>query len=253
MNLFSLNGKVALVTGARRGIGRAIALAMSEAGADLAICDKIVEDGELYSLADELTQNGKQCIATKADVTIKSEVNDLVKITVERYGNIDILVNNVGGGISTSLLDTSEAEWQSQIDLNLKSAFLCSQSVARVMIKSKSGQIINLASCVGIRGFGDQNTYNIAKAGVIMLTKVLARSLGKYNIRVNAIAPSTTDTPATKTFFDNLDLRLKEAGRIPLGRLGETKDIIGPAIFLASDASKYITGHTLVIDGGQLA
>ncbi len=250
---FSLEGQAALVTGARRGIGRAIAIGIAEAGADIAICDKIVEDGELQSVTEEIQKIGRRCIAVQADAAKKSDVDNLVKRTIGEFGTIDILVNNAGVSSQPTMLETSEEEWQNQIDVTLKSAYLCSQAVGRGMVERKSGKIINIASCAGIRGFAEQNTYNVAKAGVIMLTKVLARSLGKYNIRVNAIAPSMIDTPMTRSLFDDPEWSAKEARRIPLGRLGKVDDIVGSVIFLASDAASYITAHTLVIDGGQLA
>lgn len=249
---FSLNNKVALITGARRGLGKAFALGMAEAGADVAICD-MVAGGELESVAKEIKKMGRDSLAVQADVTQKADVDNLVKRTIEKFGTIDILVNNAGVDSKPRILETSEEEWDRIMDINLKSTLLCSQAVSRGMIEHKKGSIINISSCTGIRGFGGRNTYNISKAGVIMLTKVMARDLGKYNVRVNAIAPSMVRTPLTEEILSDPEKYAAEAHRIPLGRLGDVSDLVGPAIFLASDAAGYVTAHTLVVDGGQLA
>ena len=250
---FLLADKVAIVTGGRRGIGRAIALAFAEAGADVAVCDCVVEDGELGAVADEIQRLGRRSLAIKADVSQKSEVDNLVKRVEEELGFIDILVNNAGVGGGPLMLETPEDEWQRVIDTNLKGCYLCSQAVGKGMVERGRGNIISMASAAGIRGFAERNTYNVSKAGIIMLTKVLARSLGEYNVRVNAIAPTMVKTEMIRRLAEDPRALAAEAARIPLGRLAEVGDLVGPALFLASDASAYITGHTLVVDGGQLA
>ncbi len=250
---FSLEGRVALITGSRRGLGRTIALAFAGAGADVAVCDSMVESGDLPAVAEEIRQLGRRSLAVQLDLTRKPEVEKLVKKIEAELGPIDILVNNAGGRSSAPLLhETSEEEWQTVLDNNLKTAFICSQVVIKGMIKRKRGNIINLASAAGLKAFTRRGSYNIAKAGVIMLTRNLAWDLGKYNIRVNALAPSQAITERTLEQMSPED-RVKAETAYPLRRLATVDDIIGPALFLASDASSYVTGHTLVIDGGLLA
>ena len=253
LETFSLEGRVALITGGRRGIGQAIALAMAEAGANVAVSDVVYDTGELEAVAEEIKKMGRDSLAVQADVTKKADVDNLVKKTIDKFGFVDILLNNAGIGSDPPMLETSEDEWYRVMDINLKSAFLCSQAVSKSMIERKKGSIISIASGAGIRGFSSRNTYNISKAGIIMLTKVLARDLGKYNVRANAIAPTMIVTPMTKDFFDDPEKANAEARRIPLGRPGHVSDLVGPAVFLASDAASYITAHTLLVDGGQLA
>ncbi len=250
---FSLAGKVALVTGARRGIGKAVALAFAEAGADVAICDLVVEDGQLEAAAKEIQQRGRRSVAVQADVTRQADVVNLVKKVEDEIGVIDILFNNVGISGGPPLIEQSEEQWDRVIDTDLKSCYLCCKAVLKGMVERRKGNIISVASAAGIRGFSERNAYNIAKAGVIMLTKVLARDLGKYNIRVNAIAPTMVKTEMIRELLEDPQASAAEARRTPLGRLAEVSDMVGPAIFLASDAAGYITGHTLVVDGGQLA
>jgi NAD(P)-dependent dehydrogenase (short-subunit alcohol dehydrogenase family) len=252
---FSLEGRVAIVTGAKRGIGKAIAVAFAEAGANVVVATRVVRDatGDLEAVADEIRQLGRRSLAIQADVSQKADVDNMVRRTMEEFGFIDILVNNAGIGSGPPLIDTPEDTWDRVIDVDLKSCYLCSQAAGRTMIERRRGSIINISSAGGIRGFSGRNTYNIAKAGVIMLTKVLARDLGKHNIRANAIAPTIIKTPMTQGMTDNPQAAAAEAARIPLGRLGEVEDIVGPAIFLASDASSYISGDTIVVDGGQLS
>lgn len=251
MSIFSLAGKIALVTGGRRGIGKAIALGFAEAGADVAVCDMVIEDGELETVAKEIRKLGRRSLAIKADVTKKGEVDNMVKRVEEELGAIDILVNSAGIHSEPTLIETSEDEWHKVIDTDLTSGYLCSQAVGKRMVERRRGSIIFLASGAGMRGFDRRNTYNVAKAGVIMLAKVLARDLGKYNIRANAIAPTVVKTDMIRSFPQEV-LKV-EAARTPLGRLAEASDLVGPAIFLASEASSYVSGHTIVVDGGQLA
>ena len=250
---FSLAGKVAIITGGRRGIGKAIALTFAEAGADVAVGDSVVEDGALAAVAEEIKQLGRRALAIPADVTQKSQVDNMVKRVVDELGTVDILVNNAGIGGGPTLMETSEEQWQKVIDVNLKGCYLCAQAVARVMMERGGGNIISIASGSGLRGFDRRNSYNISKAGVIMMTKVLARDLGRYNIRANAIAPTRVLSEMVQDLVDDPKAAAAEAARIPLGRLAELSDIVGPALFLASDASNYISGDTLVVDGASLA
>ncbi len=251
---FSLANKVALVTGSRRGLGRAIAVAFAEAEADVAVCDRVVEDGDLQAVAEEIQKLGRRSLAVQVDLTQKNEVENLVRTVEKELGPIDILVNNAGSRPSPSPLlhETPEDEWQMVIDNNLKTSFICSQIVVKGMIERQKGNIINMASAAGLKAFTKRGSYNIAKAGVIMLTRNLAWDLGKYNIRVNAIAPSQA---MTEHAIERMtpEIRARAEASYPLRRLANVDEILGPALFLASDASSYITGQTIVMDGGLLA
>ena len=250
---FSLEGKVAVVTGARRGIGKAIALTFAEAGADVAVCDVVIDDGQLESVADDIHKFGRRSMAVQVDVSKKADVDSFISRVEDELGPVDILVNNAGVSRGSVLIEQTEEQYQEVMDINLKGSYLCAQAVGKGMIERKSGNIINIASGAGIRGFAGRNAYNISKAGLIMLTKVLARDLAKHGIRVNALAPTNLKTEFTRRLWENPQALAAEEARIPLGRLGEVSDMAGPALFLASNASGYITGHTLVLDGGQLA
>lgn len=252
---FSLEGKVALVTGGKRGIGKAIALTFAEAGADVVVSTRVFKDAvdDLGAVAEEIKRLGRRSLAIQADVTRKADVDNMVQKVIDEFGVIDILVNSAGISGGPPLIEEPEDAWQKMMDIDLKSCYLCSQAVGKGMVERRSGNIINIASAAGIRGFSSRNSYNISKAGVIMLTKVLARDLGKYNVRVNAIAPTMVKTEMIRDLMNDPKAAEAEARRIPIGRLAETSDIVGPALFLASDASSYITGHTIVVDGGQLA
>jgi len=264
----SLENRVALVTGSKRGIGKAIALVLAEAGADVAIADYVIDDGELEVVADEIRGLGRRCLAVRADVSQKSEVEELIKRVTIEFGAIDILVNNAG--IQSEL---TEEHWQKVIDVNLNGCYLCSQAVSEGMVERKKGNIINIASVEGLRGGAVARAlaplipvptvptgltlagrpYNVSKAGIIMLTRVMARQLGSYGIRVNAIAPGGIRTEMLRFIWDNVDFMKQFESQVPLGRIGEPGEIASVALFLASDASSYVTGHTLVADGGLLA
>jgi NAD(P)-dependent dehydrogenase (short-subunit alcohol dehydrogenase family) len=251
---YSLKGKVAVITGGRRGMGKAIALNFAKAGADIAVCDAVVEDGELGAVADEIQKLGRLSLAIRVDITRKDEVDDCVKKVIDKFGAIDIMMNVAGVSSGKPLLETSEEEWDRLFDINLKGTFLCSQAVSKFMIERRKGNIINISSTAGISSaMGPYNGYNIAKTGIIMLTKLLARELGKYNIRVNAIAPALTRTELSRFVWSNTEMLKKEIEGYPLGRIGEPSDIADAALFLASDASRFITGHNLAVDGGATA
>jgi len=250
---FTLSGKVAIVTGARQGIGKAIALALAEAGADIAICDRVIEDGELNAVAEEVKRLGRRSLAVQADITQKAEVDGLVKRVVAEFGVIDILVNNAAVNIMAPLLELREDGWDRVIDTDLKGYYLCSQAVGRRMVEQKRGNIINIASTAAIASAPEMGAYCIAKAGVVMLTRVLAVELAQYNIRVNAIAPSMVKTKFSEPLWSDPETLKQIESEIPLGRLAEPGDIIGAVLFLASDASSYITGHTIIVDGGLSA
>lgn len=251
MDLSPLTGRVAVVTGGRRGIGRAIALALAEAGADIALGDRVVDDGELNAVADEVKKRGRRALAVKADVTDKADVDNFVQKVVAEFGAIDILVNNAAMNIRAPLLELREDGWDKVIDTDLKGYYLCSQAVGRIMVEQKRGNIINIASTAAMYTAPEMGAYCIAKAGVVMLTRILAVELAQYNIRVNAVAPSMVKTKFSQPLWSDPEtLKEIEAG-IPLGRMAEPSDIVGSVLFLASDASSYITGHTIVVDGGS--
>ena len=249
---FSLAGRVAIVTGARRGIGRAIALAMANAGADLSICDQEVDDGDLQKVADEVSKMGRRCITSQVNVTLRTDVEKLVQDTVTRLGTIDILANNAAIETKTPLFETSDEEWHTVMDVNCKSIITCSKAVSGVMQEKKRGAIVNTASAAGFKAFATRNVYNISKAGVIMLTRLLARQLGGEGIRVNAVAPAVVRSWMARGLTGDPDKLAKEERRIPLKRICEPEEIANPVVFLASDAASYITGQILYVDGGSL-
>ena len=251
---FSLKGKVAFVTGGRRGIGRTIALAFAEAGADIALCDLVVEDGRLEEVAEEIRLMGRRSLAAQADTGHKADVENMVGKVLDQFGTIDILVNNAGILIRTPLLDMSEDEWDQIMNVDLKGYFLCAQAVGRKMAEQKKGSIINISTQHAFKAMNiDFGAYGIAKAGVVMLTRSLARELGPYGIRVNGIAPGMIKTDFSQPTWTNPALLEKMELSLPLRRAGETGDLVGAALFLASNASGYITGHTVLIEGGALA
>jgi len=250
---FPLPGKVAIVTGARRGIGKAIALALAEAGADIAVCDRVIEDGELNAVAEEVKRLGRRSLALQADITQKADVDGLVQRVVDEFGVIDILVNNAAMNIRVPLLELREDGWDRVINTDLKGYFLCSQAVGRRMVEQKRGNIINITSTAAIKVAPEMGAYCIAKAGVVMLTRVLAVELAQYNIRVNAVAPYMVKTKFSQPLWNDPETLKQLESEIPLGRLAEPGDIIGSVLFLASDASSYITGHTIIADGGLSA
>ena len=249
----SLEGKLAIVTGGRRGIGRAIALAMAEAGADVALCDRVTDDGELAAVAEEIQRLGRRALAVKADITRKADVDNLVQMVTGEFGAIDILVNNVAMNIMAPLLELGEDGWDKVINTDLKGYYLCCQAAGRKMVDRKGGRIINIASTAAMKAAPGMGAYCIAKAGVVMLTRVLALELAQYNIQVNAIAPYMVRTKFSQPLWSDARTLEQIEAEIPLGRLAETKDVIGAVLFLASDASGYITGHTIVVDGGLSA
>jgi len=243
---FSLNGKVAIVTGCRRGIGKAIALGFAEAGADVVCCDLITEDGELEGVAKEIKSLGRRSLVVKTDVTNKNDIDSMVKKVLDEFKTIDVLVNNVGVMVRKPLMEYSEAEWDKVMNINLKSTFLCSQAVSKVMVPCKKGSIINISSVCAVKASTTRGCYHVAKAGVSMFTRTLALEIAASNVRVNAIAPG-----GVKTDWNTWEWNSPENQAKPMKRMAETPEIVGGAIFLASDASSYMTGHILIIDGGE--
>jgi NAD(P)-dependent dehydrogenase (short-subunit alcohol dehydrogenase family) len=251
MSSTCLKDKVAIVTGARRGIGRAVALSFAQAGANVVVCDIVSQDGRLDDIARQITELGQQSLPVVVDISKRSDVQNMARRAKESFGRIDILVNCAGVWIpGQTLLECSEENWDKVIDTNLKGAYFCCQAVGSIMVAQKSGCVINLSSQVGITAGVGAGAYSISKAGIIMLTKQLFLELAPYNIRVNAIAPGVVKTDFNGQFWKDPEVEKRTAGMIPLRRLAETEDIAKTALFLASDDSSYITGEVLAVNGG---
>ena len=247
---FSFQSKVGIVTGSRQGIGKAIALALAGAGADVVVSDQTVADGQLDAVAEEIQKLGQRTLAIQADISRKTDVDNLVQKVLTEFGAIDILVNNAGIIIRTPLMDTPEEDWDKVIDTDLKGYYLCAQAAGRHMMTRNNGVIVNIASSLAMKVQKNTGAYCIAKAGVIMLTRVLAVELGSYNIRVNAIAPGIVETEFSKSLWGNPEIRKQHNTITPLGCFAQPEDIVGTVLFLASDFSSHITGQTVLIDGG---
>jgi NAD(P)-dependent dehydrogenase (short-subunit alcohol dehydrogenase family) len=246
-----LEGKVALVTGGRRGIGRAIALALAGAGAGVAVADAVTDDGRLDGVAKEIGALGRDALAVKVDISRAEEVEAMTRAVLDRFGRIDILVNCAGVWIpGRTLVECPEEDWDRVIDVNLKGTFLCCRSAGRVMLGRGAGSIVNLSSQVGLNPGTGTGAYSISKAGIIMMTRQLALELAQTGIRVNAIAPGVVRTDFNIDLWREPENERRVAQSIPLGRLAEPEDIARAALFLASDDAAYITGVVLQVDGG---
>jgi len=246
---FSLEGKVALVAGGSRGIGRASALAFAEAGADVVVSSRKLPD--LETVAEEIKARGRKGLAITSHIARIEESKDLVEKVKAEFGRIDILMNNAGTNpYYGPIIDAEEWAWDVTMNVNLKGPFMLSQLVARMMREQGGGSIINTASVGGFRPGEGQSIYSVTKAALIMLTKAMAKEWGQYNIRVNAIAPGVIKTRLSEALWKEPAVGEAAARRIALGRLGESEDVAGTVLYLASDASSYITGETIIIDGG---
>lgn len=248
---FYVSEQVAIVVGARRGIGKDIALTLAEAGANVAVCDIVVEDGQLASVAEEIQKIGRKSLALRVDSTRKKDVDNMVQKVADKLGEIDILVNCAAIITKrTPLYECDEKDWQRAMDVNLKGYVLCCQAVSKKMIKRRKGTIINISGLGGMTPLKDTGAYPLTKAGVIMLSRQLGWELAKYNIRVNDICPWFVAAPISEVPRSQRGKEILSG--IPLGRMGEARDISNAALFLASDASSWITGQTLIVDGGHL-
>jgi 3-oxoacyl-[acyl-carrier protein] reductase len=241
-----LSGKVAVVTGAAQGIGRAISLVFAEHGANIVALD--IKTAEAKKVIEEISKFGRTGLAYKVDVSNSSEVNSAINQVIEEYGRIDIMVNNAGIYPESLVVDMAEEEWDSVINISLKGTFNCSKAVARHMIDQKYGRIINLSSRAGRQGSIGHAHYAAAKAGIIGFTMSLARELGPYGITANTLAPGVIETDMTK---DILKKGGKKMSDYIVGRYGKPEDLIGVALLLASDYSSYITGATIDVNGGS--
>lgn len=244
-----LEGKVAVVTGASRGIGRAIAIKLADEGAKV-----VVNYSGSQAKAEEVVaiiqENGGEAIAVQASVSKTEEVTALMDAAVKTFGSLDILVNNAGITRDNLLMRMKEDEWDDVLDTNLKGVFLCTKAVTRQMMKQRAGRIINISSIVGVAGNAGQANYVAAKAGVIGLTKTTAKELASRNILVNAIAPGFIETEMTDQLPE--DIKQGMLTQIPLAKLGQPEDIAKAVVFLASEDANYMTGQTLHIDGGMV-
>jgi len=250
-NLFDVAGRKALVTGAGRGIGRVLALALAEAGCDVSILEIDMKNAE--SVVKDIKKLGRKGIAFRADITKKEQVDKAFAGTVKELGRLDICVNNAGISIQKPAEEMPEEDWDSILDINLKGVFLCCQAAARIMITQQKGSIINIASMSGIAVNVPQRqaAYNASKAGVAMLSRSLAVEWAQYGIRVNSISPGYIKTEMTMSSMTRLFPMWESL--TPMGRLGEPEELRAAMLYLASDGSSYVTGHDLVVDGGYTA
>ena len=246
-----MSGKVAMVTGGGRGIGRAIALGLAQAGARVVVASRT--QAELEAVAEEIRQGGGEALPVVTDLTVSEQIENLVETTVARFGRIDILVNNAARSFLRPLLELREDGWDKVFDTNVKAVFLLSRAVARHMIQQGGGRIINITTVGAERGGRNMAAYHASKAALKMLTLCMAAEWAQYHINVNAVGPGVTRTDFSRPLWGNPDLAERIVSMIPKGRIAEPEDIVGAVLFLASDAASYITGQTIYVDGGFLA
>ncbi len=243
-----LKDKVALITGGARGIGRAIALLFAQEGADIVIGDVSLAEAE--RTAKEIEAIGRKSLVLQLDVTDYSKVEEALNKILDKFTKIDILVNNAGITKDNLILRLSEEDWDAVLNVNLKGTFNCTKAVSRVMVKQRSGRIINIASIIGIIGNAGQANYSASKAGIIALTKTAAKELASRNINVNAVAPGFIQTEMTSRLPEDLKQKMQQS--IPLNRFGSPEDVAAVCLFLSSQEAGYITGQTIIVDGGMV-
>ncbi|HEX9026530.1 MAG TPA: 3-oxoacyl-[acyl-carrier-protein] reductase [Clostridium sp.] len=244
-----LKGKCAIITGASRGLGKAIALKLASLGVNIVLNYRSSEK-EAIEVENEIKEMGVEVLSVKADISKLQEVENLVSVAKERFGNIDIMVNNAGITKDTLILRMKEEDFDSVIDVNLKGVFNCLKSITPIMVKQKHGKIISISSVVGISGNAGQVNYAASKAGIIGMTKSLAKEVGSRGITVNAVAPGFIETDMTDALGDKFKEEAKK--NIPLKRLGSAEDVANVVAFLASESSDYVTGQVIQVDGGML-
>ncbi|WP_077210996.1 SDR family NAD(P)-dependent oxidoreductase [Bacillus dakarensis] len=250
--LFDLTGKVSIVTGASKGIGRSIAVGLADAGSHIVLCSRT--KSELEAVAEEVRQRGVEALVIPCDVSNPEDIQHVADETVNRFQQIDVLINNAGITVKKNAADYELEDWNKVISVNLTGVFLFAQAVGQYMIKQKNGSIINISSIAGETALKGSIAYCASKGGVNMLTKGLAVEWAKHGIRVNGIAPAYIETPLVKAITEvRRDYAEKVEARTPLKRLGAPDEIVGAAIYLASEASSYTTGETIKVDGGWTA
>ncbi len=250
---FDLTGQVAVVTGSGSGIGQTIAVGLAESGADVVITELPGKEEAAQKTAAEVEKRDQQALTVTLDVTRLETIRDMVSQVVDHFGKIDILVNNAGIIIRKPSLEVTEEDWDQVLDVNLKGTFFTSQEVAKVMKNNNGGRIVNIASINGVVGFHERAAYCASKAGIVNLTRVLAIDWADYGINVNAVGPNYLMTPLTEKIFANDEFRNDVLYRTPIKRIGTPEDVVGAVIYLASPASSFVTGHTLMVDGGWTA
>ena len=247
---FDLSGKVAVVTGGGRGIGRAIALGLARSGASVVVSSRTQK--EIEAVAEEIKKFGGKAIAVVTDLTVNEQLENLVNLTMKEFGKIDILINNAARSFLRSLLDLREDGWDKVFNTNIKAVWLLSRAVARKMMEQKSGKIINITTVGAEKAELGMAAYGCSKAALKMLTRCMAREWAQYGIQVNAVGPGLTRTDFSKPIWSNPEVAKHVSAAIPMGRLAEPEEIVGSVLFLASDAAQFITGHSIYVDGGSL-
>lgn len=251
LNKFSLKGKTAMVIGASRGLGQGMAKALAEAGADLALVARSISSLEAF--AEEMKALNRRCLVLPKDISKPSEIQEVVKRVIDFFGRIDILINSQGTQVRKPAFEMTEQDWDDLMSVNLKSVFFTCQAVGKEMVKQGKGKIINVASLTSVIGLPNISIYGASKGGVAQLTKALAVEWAPYHINVNAVLPGYYLTAMTEVLFKNEERRRWILGRIPLGRTGVPDDLAGTVVFLSSEASDYITGQIIPVDGGWLS
>jgi len=249
--LFNLTNKTAIVTGSGSGIGRRVTFALAEYGANVVVAD--LDNEAADHVVSEIKAKEREAIGIRVDVTDPDDVQEMVDLAIKTFGRIDILFNNAGISIRGPAETFPLKDWNKVISVNLTGIFICAQAVGKVMIKQGGGKIINTSSVSGKLGHPGNLAYAAAKHGVIGITKVLAVEWGKYNINVNCIGPGVIKTPMTTAAFTDQERYQQLVNKVPLGRLGEPEDLIGAVIYLASDASNYVNGQIIYIEGGRMS
>ncbi|MHC4694913.1 MAG: SDR family NAD(P)-dependent oxidoreductase [Planctomycetota bacterium] len=248
LELFDLSEKVAIVTGASRGLGQYFGRALAKSGADLVITSRDLSS--LTEFKHEIESLGRKALPVQLDVLSQSDIENMVRMTINEYGKIDILVNNAGLNIRRPSTDVSQQDWDTVLDTNLKGSFFCAQAAAKEMIKRKHGRIINVGSCTCVFGMEGIAPYTASRGAILSMTRSLAVEWGKFGITVNVLAPGWFKTAQNAALYENKEWIDNIKNRIPLNRPGQPHDLDGTVIFLASEASEYITGQIILVDGG---
>ncbi|MCX5639167.1 MAG: glucose 1-dehydrogenase [Planctomycetota bacterium] len=247
-DLFDLSGKVVIVTGTSRGLGQSFATALAKAGADLVITSRKLS--ALTEFKQQIESLGRKALPVQMDVLSQGDIENMVRAAVKEYGRIDILVNNAGMNIRKPSAEVTWQDWDSVLDTNLKGSFFCAQAVAKEMMKRKYGRIINIGSCTCVFGMEGIAAYSASRGAILSMTRSLAAEWGNYGITVNVLAPGWFKTAQNAVLYENKEWVNYITSRIPLNRVGRPHDLDGTVVFLASDASEYITGQMILIDGG---